>query len=48
MRHETVGCDCAIAGAATALAATPAAAFFRNDLRFTVFSSSTKGQTARV
>src|SRR5438105_228558 len=28
-----LGCDCAIAGAATAPAATPAAAFLRNDLR---------------
>jgi hypothetical protein len=34
MRHWIVGCDCAIAGAATAPTATPAAAFFRNDLRF--------------
>src|SRR5204863_1383836 len=33
MRHWIAGCDCAIAGAATAPAATPAAAFFRNDLR---------------
>src|SRR5262249_211449 len=34
MRHVIVGCDCAIAGAATTPAAAPAAAFFRNDLRF--------------
>src|SRR5262245_3384357 len=34
MRHWTVGDDCAIAGAATLPTARPAAAFFRNDLRF--------------
>jgi hypothetical protein len=34
MRQVMVGWDCAIAGAATAVAAAPAAAFFRNDLRF--------------
>jgi hypothetical protein len=33
MRQLTVGCDCAIAGAASVPAATPAAAFFRNVLR---------------
>jgi len=32
-----LGCDCAMAGAATVVAATPAAAFFRNDLRSTTF-----------
>jgi hypothetical protein len=34
MRHVTVPADCAIVGAAIAEAATPAAAFLRNDLRF--------------
>jgi hypothetical protein len=29
-----LGCDWAMAGAATVLAATATAAFFRNDLRF--------------
>ena len=32
-RHWMLGCDCAMAGAATVEAATPAAALFRNDLR---------------
>ena len=36
-RHWMLGCDCAIAGDATLVAATPAAAFFRNDLRSTTF-----------
>jgi len=35
MRQVMGGCDCAMAGAATAPAATPAAAFLRNDLRST-------------
>src|SRR6185503_19247181 len=34
MRHWMLGDDCAIAGAATLPTARPAAAFFRNDLRF--------------
>jgi hypothetical protein len=33
MRQVMLGCDCAMAGAATVPAAIPAAAFFRNDLR---------------
>src|SRR3954470_9724406 len=37
-RQLTVAPDCAIAGAATVLAAIPAAAFFRNARRFMVAS----------
>jgi hypothetical protein len=34
IRQLMVGCDWAMAGAATLPTARPAAAFFRNDLRF--------------
>src|SRR5262245_33336034 len=34
IRQLMVGCDCAMAGAATTPAAAPTAAFFRNALRF--------------
>jgi hypothetical protein len=50
MRHWMAGCDWAMAGAATAPAATPAAAFFRNDLRcillLLVFRKRVVGKTS--
>src|SRR5262245_60869285 len=39
MRHLISGADCAIAGAATALAATPRPAAFKNSRRFIPYSS---------
>jgi hypothetical protein len=45
MRQVTAGWDCAMAGAATLPAASPAAAFFRNERRF-MFSPSGKIESA--